>query len=308
MKKLIALLALVVLHVALFAQAPQGINYQAVAYNNLGQAITNQTVGVRLSVLDGGAAGPFLYSETQTPNTDNTGLFSIVIGNGTPVSGTFASINWGNGTKWLKTEIDIAGGNNYVVMGSSQFMSVPYALYADKSSFKSGSFNIPDGFERGNTVLIPQNTPYTVPAGKNLYISSSIVTAGNLLIINGDTVTSFQGFNSNYSTGFLGFSPNSNIKNVNGQTIGYLVDKKVEWKTINLSNSILTVPANQQFALINFCSYHAMNPCSLVINSNPLNNYAIFTNIILESGSTMGSSNCTAHPNTSLLINGYFID
>ena len=177
-------LLLFILNIAV-AQVPQGINYQAVAYDNLSQPVTNHAVGVRLSVLDGGANGTVLYEETQIPNTDNTGLFSIVIGNGTAVSGTFAGINWGNGTKWLKTEIDITGGNNYVVMGSSQFMSVPYALYADKSSYYSGSFTIPDGFKTVTPVLIPANTNYTVPAGKNLYISNPLGTVA----VDGDTLS-----------------------------------------------------------------------------------------------------------------------
>jgi hypothetical protein len=209
MKKLIASLSFIALYISLSAQAPQGINYQAVAYNNLSQPVTNQTVGVRLTILDGVAAGPELYSETQAPNTDNTGLFSIVIGNGTPVSGTFAGINWGNGTKWLKTEIDIAGGNNYVVMGSSQFMSNPYAFYSDKAGYAESSLSMPDGIATASPVIINGFTNYIVPAGKNLYLSGAGFSG---TIVNGDTLKTFS-FSSgvDYSRSLIGISANSNV-------------------------------------------------------------------------------------------------
>src|ERR1700755_1284442 len=107
MKKILVLIAFILTSTSLiFAQAPQGLNYQAVAYNGSGVPVPNQLLGVRLSILDGSATGTLVYQETQAPTTDNTGLFSIVIGNGTVVSGTFNTINWSNGSKWLKTEID----------------------------------------------------------------------------------------------------------------------------------------------------------------------------------------------------------
>jgi hypothetical protein len=122
MKKILLYLPLLLLSISVYAQAPQGLNYQAVAYNVSGSPVTNQSISVRFSILDGSATGTLVYEETQNPTTDNTGLFSIVIGNGTVVSGIFNSINWGNGSKWLKTEIDITGGTSYLVMGTSQFM------------------------------------------------------------------------------------------------------------------------------------------------------------------------------------------
>ncbi len=113
-----------------FAQVPQALNYQAVARNSSGNLITNQTVGLRLSVLAGSSTGTVSYEETQTATTNQFGLFTIAIGTGTPVAGTFSAINWSTGQYWLKVEMDATGGSSYVAMGTAQLLSVPYALYA----------------------------------------------------------------------------------------------------------------------------------------------------------------------------------
>lgn len=317
MKKTFTFLFSSLLYISIAAQAPQGINYQAVAYNNLGQPVTNQTVGVRLSILDGGAAGPVLYSETQAPNTDNTGLFSIVIGNGTAVSGTFAGINWASGTKWLKTEIDIAGGNNYVLMGSSQFMSVPYALYANKSGVGSATFTMPDGFDNATTIVIPDSTNYTVPAGKNLYIPSTEPPVS----IDGDTLfANLYGGGANAKT-FIGAGENSVVWAMRSPIVGFLVDKIVEWKTVNIRNTSFTVPTGKQFVVVNTCNNTGggttwgyavyggggfWEECKTT-----LNNTAAFltSNMILSPGTTLSTTGCTASSNMKyFIINGYFMN
>jgi len=115
------------------AQVPQALNYQAVARNASGNLITNQLVGLRLSILAGSSTGIVSYEETQSASTNQFGLFTISIGSGTPVTGTFNSINWSTGQYWLKVELDATGGTNYIAMGTAQLLSVPYALYAASS-------------------------------------------------------------------------------------------------------------------------------------------------------------------------------
>jgi hypothetical protein len=291
MKFIIVSLFLLLFNIQLIAQAPQGINYQAVAYDNLSQPVTNHAVSVRLSVLDGGANGPVLYQETQTPNTDNTGLFSIVIGNGTVVSGTFAGINWGNGTKWLKTEIDIAGGNNYVVMGSSQFMSVPYALYADKTGIGSPTFTMPDGFTNATTVIITDSINYVVPTGKNLYIP----TAAILVSIDGHSISTNLSNPGLYGIGadsktFVGASANSTVWLNYKPITCFLVDKKAEWLTIDCLHTAFTVPFNKQFVVVNTVSYSSDINCEFTVNGNKA---VVMSNTILEPGTTVSSAGCT---------------
>jgi Collagen triple helix repeat (20 copies) len=120
------------LSVAVFAQVPNKFNYQAVARNSSGQALANKALTVRITLLDGGANGNNVYSETRFLTTNQLGLFTIAIGSsGATVStGNFAAINWATGNKFIKVEIDPLGGNNFVVLGNTEMLSVPYALYA----------------------------------------------------------------------------------------------------------------------------------------------------------------------------------
>jgi hypothetical protein len=132
MKKVILLLLVVCASFQIFAQAPQTLNYQGVARNSVGNALPGQNISVRLSVRDGGTAGPVVYTETRAVTTNMFGLYNIVIGSSgaTSVTGTMAGINWPVGSKFLQVEIDPAGGAAFVNVGTSQLNSVPYAILA----------------------------------------------------------------------------------------------------------------------------------------------------------------------------------
>lgn len=134
MKRLIASVLLTLLFSASFSQAPQKFNYQAVARSAAGTVLANQNINIRLSILEGSASGTASYVETQQANTNQFGLFSLQVGTGTVTSGTFSNINWGNGSKFLKTEFDPTGGTNFSISGTTEMVSVPYALYAKEVS------------------------------------------------------------------------------------------------------------------------------------------------------------------------------
>lgn len=138
MKKIMTVCSSMLIAASIFAQAPNKMSYQAVIRNNSKQLITNQTVGMRISIIQGTSTGPAVYVETQTPTTNANGLATIEIGNGTVVLGTFATINWANGPYYVKTETDPNGSANYTIFGVSQLLSVPYALYAAKSGDDKG--------------------------------------------------------------------------------------------------------------------------------------------------------------------------
>lgn len=133
MKKLITLLLGMILTASLYAQAPQKMSYQAVIRDANNALVSSQVVGMQISILQNSATGTPVYVETQAPNTNVNGLVSLEIGNGSVVSGNFASIDWANDTYFVKTETDPMGGNNYSITGVSQLLSVPYALYAGKA-------------------------------------------------------------------------------------------------------------------------------------------------------------------------------
>jgi hypothetical protein len=115
------------------AQAPEQMSYQAVVRNTTNALVTNQIVGMKVSLLQGTTNGDVVYAETQTPTTNANGLISIAIGNGQAITGTFTAINWANGPFYIKTETDPTGGTNYNITGISQILSTPYALYAKTS-------------------------------------------------------------------------------------------------------------------------------------------------------------------------------
>ena len=109
----------------------QKINYQGVAVGANGKAIKNASVGLRLSVLDSLPSGSTLYTETQSASTDAAGQFSIYLGSGTASAGMFSNISWANGNdKFLKVEKVAQGGSNYQSTGTTQLVSVPFAMAA----------------------------------------------------------------------------------------------------------------------------------------------------------------------------------
>ena len=115
------------------AQIPQAFNYQAVARDAAGNILANQLVSLRFTILSGGPSGTVEYVETQMANTNEFGLFTLEIGQGTIVFGTFSTIDWSSGDFWLKTELDASGGTSYANMGTAQLLSVPFAMYAANS-------------------------------------------------------------------------------------------------------------------------------------------------------------------------------
>jgi hypothetical protein len=134
------LLAIALLHSAVYAhaQTPNAIPYQAAARTSSGAVIASQPVGVRFTIRDSAATGAMLYSETHSPTTTAQGLFTVQIGQGMPVSGTFGSINWGHNAKYLQVELDASGGSSYTLIGTQQLLSVPYALYAETAGGSNG--------------------------------------------------------------------------------------------------------------------------------------------------------------------------
>lgn len=114
-----------------WAQSPQKMTYQAIVRDGSDQLVSSSAIGMQVSILQTSPAGIAVYIETHTPSTNVNGLATVEIGGGTVVAGSFAAIDWSNGPYFLKTETDPTGGIVYTISGTSQFLSVPYALYAE---------------------------------------------------------------------------------------------------------------------------------------------------------------------------------
>lgn len=158
MKSLYTLLAALFLSLSAAAQSGQGFlnfSYQAVIRNSSGALITNRSIAMRVSLLQGSATGAAVYVETHAPTTNANGLATLAIGGGTPVSGNFFSIVWSTpGGYFLKIEIDpLGGGINYTITGTTQLLSVPYAMYAQFAGTSGTSQDLQIGQLYGGGII-----------------------------------------------------------------------------------------------------------------------------------------------------------
>ncbi len=137
--------SLLLFSIATSAQSSGAFKYQAVARDIGGQILANQSVSFRISILKGSASGSSVYSETHTVNTNAFGLVNLEIGNGEVASGNFSAIEWGADTYFTQIEMDETGGSTYLMLGTSQLLSVPYALHAKTAD------NVPSPLQIGDT-------------------------------------------------------------------------------------------------------------------------------------------------------------
>ena len=178
-----------------FGQSPQGFKYQAVVRNADGILLYNQVVSVKSSILADSPTGTAVYSETQTLATNEYGVVSLNVGEGTVLSGTFGSIAWGATTYFLKTELDLSGGSNFQFMGTSQIMSVPYALYAAKAGASvndqdtSASNEIQTLSVSGNNLSISNGNEVVIDSNPSNELQTLTLAGHNLTLSDGNTVT-----------------------------------------------------------------------------------------------------------------------
>jgi uncharacterized protein (TIGR02145 family) len=275
MKKLFAFLAILAMTLGVVAQAPQKMSYQCVVRDPGGVLVTNQSIGIRISILQGSATGEAIYVETQTPTTNANGLISIEIGGGNVLGRPLASIDWSMSIYFIKTEIDPFGGTNYVINVSSQLLSVPYALYS-KTSGNIGnvtfSFTGDTMFLGKNKIIIPGvseanrledidgNVYKTVLIGDQVWMAENLKTTrfndGTII----PKVTEPTAWSTMTSPGYCWYDNNeANYKNIYGAIynlftfednlppphiptkiknicpIGWHIPDRFEWRTLMLT-------------------------------------------------------------------------
>ena len=225
MKKITLITLLFCSFTILFAQVPQKMSYQSVIRKTDGSLVANTLVRIKISILQGTANGTATYVETQTATTNANGLATLAIGGGTPVTGAFAGINWASGTYFIKTETDPLGGSNYTISGTSQLLSVPYALYSGSSQGKTSivlTGNITNA--QAAAQIAAEFGPYT----ENIYIRN---TTG-LTTVDLSAITSLIN---------LSISDNANLTSINLSSLTAIY----EYCNINDNNvlSVLSFPA-----------------------------------------------------------------
>ncbi len=211
-KHVFMLMVCIMVSIATYAQAPQKMSYQSVLRNTTGQLLVNQSVGLKISILQGSASGTVVYAETQSATTNAFGLISVQVGSGSVVSGSMNTIDWSSGPYYIKTETDPSGGTTYTISGATEMLSVPYALYSGNGisalGTPSGS-NAKAGSISGNTLtfsLADATNPGIVSTGAqtlagdktlsgNTILSGTAALNGNTTLASGKNLT-LTGLNS----------------------------------------------------------------------------------------------------------------
>lgn len=194
MKRQVAIWILLLLATPMLAQAPLGFNYQGIARQSDGTPISNQTIGIRVSITDG-AQGQSQFSEEHFPLTNEFGLFTLVVGQGNG-SSTLNSVDWSGGNLWLQIELDPDNTGSYILMGSQQLMSVPYALYAQQSG---GGLRPGYGLDITNGTIsnVLPDIPVTLTGSGNVEITGSYPN----FTINGVNTSNTNGLQTISKTG-----------------------------------------------------------------------------------------------------------
>lgn len=139
-KFLLSLIVISTIALSSYGQAPQAFKYQAVVRDADNKVLMNQEIGMQLRILQNGPDGEAVYTESFTCTSNGNGLVNLEIGKGKTID-EFSAINWAIGSYFIETAVDVSGGTDYVVMGTSQLLSVPYALYAETAGNISGAKN-----------------------------------------------------------------------------------------------------------------------------------------------------------------------
>ena len=220
---LIAFVLILTSTMSLQAQTPQGFNYQATVRNADGALIVNENVNFRFNVQQGSATSDAVFTETHLVSTDGLGQINLTIGDGTAVTGDFSQINWSLGSYFLGIELNT--GASYVAMGTTQLLSVPFALYAENSGAEASDLQgVLDTGATANLVVSEENLSgieLSITGGvteNNDYngISSSINgTNGRNIAVSGES----NGINLHRNYGFRGIASNAEVTNTGVQGI-----------------------------------------------------------------------------------------
>lgn len=227
MKKILfTMVAVLTISTATMAQSPQAFKYQAVIRNSSNVILTNQSVGIELTIHQGTPGGTAVYTETFSETTNTFGLVNLEIGTGTTVD-VFSAIDWANGPYYMETALDLTGGSSYTTMGTSELLSVPYALYAaNGGKWDENGADISNG-NTGN-VGIKTTTP-----SSDLHIKMSASpfpnpTTGGITLENAGTTSEWQIWNSNP---YLSFAYDDvRLAYVNSTTGDWTVTSDRRWK------------------------------------------------------------------------------
>ena len=154
MKRILTITTAILMAFGAIAQAPEQFSYQAVIRDAQGDLVSNQSITVNISILEGNSTGTTVFEEEHSVTTNDNGLTTLIIGNGLNTFGDISSVSWDDNAYYLKIETDPEGGSNFSITATTQLLSVPYALYANKAGSGSGALEeITEGSNTGYRIV-----------------------------------------------------------------------------------------------------------------------------------------------------------
>jgi hypothetical protein len=199
MKANILTCAMLMLSMSCIGQSLDRMQYQSVIRDSAGTVLVDRSVGVRISLIRGSATGVLAYAETHQGNTGPSGVLSLMLGAGTVVSGDLSRIDWSQGPYFIRMETDPSGGANYPIVGSTQLLSVPYALFAKSAAlrysitgdtlFSGGQYVIVPGLSASNANAVAAGSPQVITTIATSVSSGSASVGGQVIGQGGSVVT-----------------------------------------------------------------------------------------------------------------------
>jgi hypothetical protein len=273
MKKLYTLLTFIIT-LTISAQSPQGFNYQATVRNNAGALMVNQNVTFKFNVIKDTPTSVPVFSETHYVPTDDLGAVNLVIGKGTATTGTFATIDWATGTYYLGIELNT--GNGFKAMGTTQLLSVPYALYASNSG---------NGTSIGDISTSSNPKGATITSG-TLSLTPADATNGGILTTGSQTIVGSKTFSSDVT--------------INGITVGK-GDGNIASNTVIGNSSLTSNTTGNSNTAIGFSSLDSNTTGG---NNIAIGEYALPNNTIGNNNIAIGNmslrANFTGNNNTAI--------
>lgn len=300
MKRIFTFCYALLLAAGLYAQAPQKISYQAVVRDNNNALIANQMLGIKISILQYSASGNTVYAETQTRASNANGLVSLEIGSGNVLTGSMSGINWANGPYFLRTETDPFGGTNYTITGTTQLLSVPYALHAWKAESVNETdpiFTNSQAADIDATDIVNLNNLSGINTGDQDG-SETVVTAGTNITVSGTGTAATPYVINAAGSGGWGLTGNTGT-NPTVNFIGTTDDNDLVFKTNNipagrLNQNLENTSYGVSSLLANISGVSNTATGSFALNSNTYGNYNTAHGAGALANSTIGSDNSAA--------------
>lgn len=310
MKKIISFLFLSVIYFGATAQSPDSLSFQAVIRDADGTLLADQSVSARIGIYQGAENGTKVFEETHTATTNENGLLTLLIGGGTNVTGDLSTMDWGKGPYFIKREIDPNGGTDYVISGTSQFLSVPYALYAASggSADNMGNHTASQDLDmNGNAITDTSDDTLTIEVKLNdqdiqivsydeIHITTiegsgndpdgnTYNTSGNIELTSDDDIL-VRAKNGLGVDAKAVFTNTATATTIAGKSFDVVVDNGIRQSSLLLEDTRINLDAHENINLV--------ASDSITITASSVNIHSQGISLVADAHTSGGSSNATA--------------